>query len=145
MIIYSSEDKQNTEWPWNLDTDCSALVWSWQQDCFTLSWLPQAIAYCAFSSTQRSSLVWSRVLAERKMIPFTKKQRETLEFKLIYKFRRKCLLPDLGCLKTIAHFHLMAVCPLRKDIHKFFYCLPTLAFELLLCYSWGRREAPHFI
>lgn len=79
MFIYSSEDKENTEWPWNLDTDCSALVWSWQWDCFTLAFLPQAIEYCAFSSMQ-SSLVCARVLAERKLIPLTKKQREMLEF-----------------------------------------------------------------
>lgn len=80
MIIRSSEDKGNTQWPWNLDMDSSAFVWSWQQDCFMLSLLQQATEYCAFSSMQRSSLVCARVLAESKLIPLTKKQREMLEF-----------------------------------------------------------------
>lgn len=145
MIICSSEDIENTEWPWNLDIDVSAFVWSWQQDGYRLSLLWQAIEYCAFSSMQSSSLVFARILPETKLIPLTKKQREMLEFKRIYKFRRKCLLPDPGCLKTIAHFHLTTVCPLRKDIHKFLYCLPTMPFALLLCYSWRRREAPRFM
>lgn len=79
MIICRSEDKENTEWPWNLDTDCSALVWSWQQDYFMLSLLPQAIECSAFSSMQ-SSLACPRVLAETKLIPHTKKQGEMLEF-----------------------------------------------------------------
>lgn len=59
--------------------------------------------------------------------------------------QKKMSSPWPRLLKTIAHFHLMAVCPLRKDIHKFLYCLPTMPFALFSCYSWRRREAPHFM
>lgn len=74
MIIHSSEDKENVEWPWNLDTNCSAFVGSWQLDCYTLALLREAIENCTFSSKQKLFTIYARALVEMKLIPLTKKK-----------------------------------------------------------------------
>lgn len=79
MITHSSEDEENRvalEFGYRPLSTCLELA----EGLFHAFLATTETEYCAFSSMQRNSLVYARVLAERKLIPLRKKQGETLEF-----------------------------------------------------------------